>query len=181
MLELAWSPIATFAFCVLTSVEDNAGFLPGSAFDLNRYHGLSGDEQSHFVLTTSYHAAYMMGFLCSVTLMRDRPPPAVVPLARRSPGAGAAMFGLVNTDGPSPCWREPFCTLTPTQQDAVAPLVLAIVLRQARTAGNLNLIREALEVALRHDLIDGPAPAQAAALLRRSQALKLGTVVRDSN
>lgn len=173
MLGLAWRPAAIFAFRVLASVEDSIGFLPGLTFDRSRYQALSGDERSRFVLATSYHPAYIMGFLCAVALRHGRCPPAAVPPARRSRGAGAAILRLVNTDGPKPCWREPFCALAPRQQDSVAPLVLATVLRRARTAGNLALVREALEVALAHDLIDGPAPTQAAALLRRGQALNL--------
>ncbi len=50
-----------------------------------------------------------------------------------------------------------------TRLDSVASLVLAIALRRARTQGNLKLIREALEIALAHDLFAGPAPIQAAA------------------
>jgi hypothetical protein len=173
MLGLPWRPAATFAFRVLASVEDNVGFLPGSTFDLTRYQALSGDERSRFALATSYHPAYIMGFLCAAALRHGRSPPAAVPPARRSRGAGAAILRLVNTDVPTSCWREPFDALAPRQQDSVAPLVLAALLRRARTKGDLGLVREALEVALAHDLIDGPAPIQAAALLRRSQALKL--------
>ena len=173
MLGLAWRPAATFAFRLLANVEDNLGFLPGLTFDLTRYEALSGDERWRFALATSYHPAYIMGFLCATALKQDCAPPAEVPLAGRSRGAGAAILRLVTIDGPTPCWREPFGALAPRQQDSVAPLVLAALLRRARTAGDLGLVREALEVALAHDLIDGPAPTQAAALLRRSQALKL--------
>ena len=173
MLGLAWRPVATFAFRVLASVEDTVGFLPGSTFDLSRYQALSGDDRSRFALATSYHPAYIMGFLCAAALKHGRFPPAAVPPARRSRGAGAAILRLFNAEGPIPCWRQPFEALAPRQQDAVAPLVLAALLRRARTKGDLALVRKALEIALAHDLIDGPAPAQAAALLRRSQALKL--------
>jgi len=173
MLGFKWSPIATFAFLVLTNVEDRIGFLPGSTFDLNRYWALTGEERARFALVTSYHTAYVMGFLCAVALRPDCAPPVVVPSARSSRGAGAAILSLVNTGNPMPCWREPFAALSSRQQDSVAQLVLATLLRRARAAGDLGLVRDALKVALTHDLIDGPAPIQAAALLRRSQALKL--------
>ena len=114
-----------------------------------------------------------MGYLCAIALREGCAPPAVVPRALRSRGAGAALLRLVTAGSPAPCWSEPFGALGPRQQDAVAPLVLAILLRRARTQGNLGLVREALEVALAHDLVEGPAPRQAAALLRRSQALKV--------
>ena len=86
----------------------------------------------------------------------------------RANPAGAQL----DADGPAPFWRQSFTTLARRQQDAVAPLLLAVVLRRARTAGNLGLVRDSLEVALAHDLVSGPAPRQAAALLRRSRALR---------
>jgi len=173
MLGLVWSPAAIFAFRLLADVEDDVGFLPGSTFDFTRYQALTGDERARFALLTSYHTAYVMGFLCALALKRGCAPPTTVPPARRSRGAGTAVMRLVGTDGPTSCWRKPFSGLAPRQQDSVAPLVLAMLLRRARTKGDLSLIRKALEVALAYDLIDGPAPTQAAALLRRSQALKL--------
>jgi hypothetical protein len=173
MLHLAWSPVATFAFGVLAKVEDNLGFLPGLPFDLTHYQALTGDDRSRYAITTSYHTSYIMGFLCATALGPGCAPPVAVPPARRSRGAGAAIGRLLKSDGTTPCWKEPFGVLAPRQQDSVAPLVLAALLRRARTAGELGLIREALEVALAHDLIDGPAPLQAAALLRRSQAMRL--------
>ena len=173
MLGLTWSPAAIFGFRILADVEDELGFLPGSTFDYARYQTLTGDERSRFALMTSYHTAYVMGFLCAVALRHGCAPPAAVPRARRSRGAGAAILALFSTDDRTSCWVKPFSALAPRQQDSVAPLVLAALLRRARTKGDLGLVREALEVALAHDLIDGPAPKQAAALLRRSQALKL--------
>jgi hypothetical protein len=181
MLGLAWSPAATFGFQLLASIEDNVGFLPGAAFDFARYQALTGDARSRFAVVTSYHPAYIMGFLCAIALRNGCVPPVAVPSARRSRGAGAAILRLFNTDSPMPCWRAPFGALAPRQQDSVAPLVLVALLRRARTKGDLGLVREALEVALAHDLIDGPAPAQAAAFLRRSQALRLCIIHRNAN
>jgi hypothetical protein len=48
-------------------------------------------------------------------------------------------------------------------------LVLAIALRRARKEANVKRIRDVLEIALQHDLLEGPTPRQAAALLVRSQ------------
>ena len=66
---------------------------------------------------------------------------------------------LVSTESPTSCWRERFDALAPRQQDSVAPLLLTVLLRRARTQGNLRLVREALEVALAYDLTNGPAPS----------------------
>lgn len=173
MLGLAWSPAAAFAFRLLAGVEDNVGFLPGPTFDFTRYRTLTSDEQSRYGLVTSYHSAYAMGFLCASALRQGCGPPAAVPPARRSRGVSTALLRLLDVQGLTSCWREQFGALAPRQQDAVARLVLTTLLRRARTAGDLGLIRTALELALAHDLIDGPAPMQAAALLHRSQALKV--------
>ena len=179
MLGLRWSPAATFAFRILADVEDAAGFVPGSAFDPARYETSSGDERARYMLATCYHTAYVMGFLCAAALRPGCAPPAAVAPARRSRGAAAAVLNLLEPDGPpdpagsAPCWRGPLAGLGRRQQDAVAPLLLAVLLRRARTAGDLGLLRRALEVALAHGLISGPAPLQAAALLRRSEALTL--------
>jgi hypothetical protein len=173
MLGLTWSPASTFAFRVLAGVEDDRGFLPGSTFDVARHQELSGDERSSYMLATCYHTAYVMGFLCAVALRPGCAPPAAVPPARRSRGTGAAIQRLLDAGGPPPCWREPFLALARRQQDSLAPLLLTALLRRARAAGHLDLIRQALAVALVDDLIYAPAPLQAAALLRRSQALDL--------
>ena len=110
MLGLDWSPTATFAFRLLASAEDDLGFLPGTKFDFARYRAtLKGDERSRYALMTSYHTAYVMGFLCAAALRHGRAPPAEVPPARRSRGAGAAILRLI--DGPKSCWRKPFGAL----------------------------------------------------------------------
>lgn len=174
MLGFAWSPAATFALSILADVEDRLGFLPGLTFDFPRYQASAGDDRLRFALATSYHTAYMMGFLCAVSLRQGCMPPAAVPPARRrSRGAGAAILRLLSTESQTSCWKKPVDALAPCQQDSVAPLLLAVLFRRARTQGNLRLVREGLEIALAYDLIDGPAPSQAVALLRRSQALKL--------
>lgn len=173
MLRLAWSPAATFAFGILAHVEDRVGFLPGLSFDSTRHQALAGEERSRFALATSYHAAYVMGFLCAAALGQGRRPPAAVPPARCSGGVSAALLRLVSTESAAPCWKEAIGALAPRQQDSVAPLLLTVLLRRARKQGNLKLVRDALELALAYDLIEGPAPIQAAALLRRSQSLRL--------
>jgi hypothetical protein len=173
MLGFAWTPAAAFAFQVLAREEDARGFLPGSTFDGARYRALDGDERARYMLLTCYHTAYVWGFLCALALRPGYAPPAAVPPARRSRGAGAVIASLIENDGAGPCWRESFDVFSNRQQDALAPLLLVMLLRRARTAGDLGLIRKALEFAVAHDLAYGPAPLQAAALLRRSLALRL--------
>jgi hypothetical protein len=59
-------------------------------------------------------------------------------------------------------------------QDAAAPLLLSVLLRRAAEASDLARMRLALNAALQCGLASGPAPVQAAALLRRAQCLAEG-------
>ena len=86
-------------------------------------------------------------------------------------GSGAAVER--HTDAGQPRWKGAFLSLDQAQQDALAPLVLTVALRQARDAGDLARIARALETALAFHLVEGPAPRQAVALLRRATALQV--------
>jgi hypothetical protein len=171
MLGLAWSPAATFAFSILADLQDALGFLPGLVSGETRYQPSTQGDPSRIALATSCHTTYAMGFLCAAALTPGREPPGAVRPARHSRGATAALLALIGGEGPAPCWVTPLKALAADQQDAVAQLLLGIVLRRARARGNVKLVRQALEVALAFDLIDGPAPSQAAALLRRTQSV----------
>jgi hypothetical protein len=172
LLRRPWSPAATFAFGILAAVEEESGFLPGAAFDTARFHSLAGREQCDYVLATSYHATYVMGFLCAAALRNDVTPPVAVPPPIGTRRGRGAAFELLTEPG-QPRWKTDFAALDPAGQDALAPLVLAIALRQARDAGDLARIAEAVETALAHHLVDAPAPRQAVALLRRATALQV--------
>lgn len=169
MLGLAWSPAATFALGILAHLQDALGFLPGLVAGETRYKPAMVADQ--FALTTSYHSTYVMGFVCAAALIPGREPPTEVRPAHHARGASAALLALIATDTSTPCWVKPLMALPSDRRDALAPLLLGIVLRRARTRGNVKLVRQALEVALAFDLIDGPAPSQAAALLRRTHAM----------
>jgi hypothetical protein len=172
LLGLGWSPTAIFAFGLLAEMQDDLGFLPGSAFNRRQYEALQGSERSQFSLDTSYHAEYVMGFLCAIALgCRCMPAPSV-PMTRRSCGSGEAMLRILDTHAASPHWLERVGSLPPRQQDAIGSFLLTVLLRRAKATGDLALIRTGLEAANRYDLIHGPAVAQAAALLRRCDALK---------
>jgi hypothetical protein len=171
MLGLAWSPTATFAFSILANLQDALGFLPGMALGETRYKPFVAEDRSLVALNTSYHSTYVMGFLCAAALVPGREPPAAVKPARSGRGAAAALLSLTTSDTSTPCWVRPLSVLAPEQRDAVAPLVLSVILRRARARGNVKLVQAALEVALAYDLIDGPAPSQAAALLRRMHVI----------
>lgn len=173
MLNLPWSATTNFAFKILADAEDRLGFLPGGACDLAQYHTLTGaTQQSRFALTTSYHTIYVMGFLCATALLPGRTPWAAVHERPALRGSAATLQRLVNHDQLKACWREAFELLDAAQRDAVSPLLLTIVMRQATASGNVALLRQALEIALTYDLVRLPAVTQGLALLRRSQLLK---------
>ncbi len=171
MLGLAWSPAATFAFSILANLQDALGFLPGLVCGETRYHPRTAAEPSRRALPTSCHSTYVMGFLCAAALAPGCEPPAAVRPARHGRGAAAALLALLAGERRESCWVAPLRALAPDHQDSVAQLLLGIVLRRAATRGNVKLVQNALQVALAFDLIDGPAPGQAAALLRRTQAI----------
>ena len=171
MLGLAWSTIATFAFHALATMQDKLGFLPGSSFNRAHYVTLAGDEQTRFALITSYHTTYVMGFLCAACLRPGTAPPSGLPNTNNTQGAAAAILSLIDTDALGSFFRDSFLALESHQQDSMAPLLLAVVLRRARTRGDLMLVRKALHVALSYGLLEGPVPKHAVALLRRSQIL----------
>jgi hypothetical protein len=173
MLGLEWTPAATFAFGILADLQDALGFLPGAALGETRYRPFVAGDRSRIALATSYHTTYVMGFLCAAALAPGREPPAAVRPARHARGATAAVLALMSQEISTPCWMRPLTELPFAQQDAVAQLLLGIILRRARTRGNVKLVQQALQVALAFDLIDGPAPSQAAALLRRTRAMSV--------
>jgi len=175
MLGMSWSRTSAFAFRILASIEDEYGFVPGAAFDAAHHASLTDPDKRDYTLVTSYHASYTMGFLCAAAATRGAPPPKALPPVRGRRGAAAALMALIGANGGEPNWARRAGGLSQSQQDAIAPLMLIAVLRRAKTSGDLGLVREALDAAVRHNLLDGPAPGQAAALLRRAIALEVAT------
>lgn len=172
LLQLAWPAPAAFALQLLADVEDEWGFLPGAQFDAACHRALREEDQPSYVLQTCYHAIYVMGFVCALALRPGASRPAAAPRARRWQAATPLLLDLVAEQGPTPCWKSLLQSRGAAEQGALAPLVLAIALRRACAQGDLARLRSALEVALRHDLTEGPAPQQAAALLRRVRHLE---------
>jgi hypothetical protein len=77
LLGGAWSPYARLAMRMLIAVWDEFGFLPSSAFDVERYRAVSGDEASAYAFHHVYHTTYVAGILCQILLRcperRERP------------------------------------------------------------------------------------------------------------
>jgi hypothetical protein len=167
-LRRRWSVTATFAFAVAARVEDEIGFLPAPGVSLERLQTLRGNERTHYLLTSSYHSAFVMGLLCAAALRDGCAPPLGLRGRRRYPGATAELLPLLGANDSDPPWMRSFETPPPGEQAAAAPFLLNVCLRRAALRRDLALIRTALLVGERHRLLDAPAPRQAAELLRRS-------------
>jgi uncharacterized protein DUF6895 len=170
MLALPWSSSAIFAFGLLATADDKLGFVPGPTFHQKHYEASEADEQMRHSLATSYHATYVMGILCTAILRSQCYPPKAVPTAGPG-GSGSAFARLLDREVAECRWHLAFDALSPAQQDAVAPLILTILLRRAKDRGDLRGMHSVLELALARGLPEGPAVRQAVALLRRSAVL----------
>jgi hypothetical protein len=182
MLGLRWHPAALFALKGLIERQDSLGFLPGTGFDAQRVAGMSTEQRERHVRVTCYHTVYVMGFLCAVASRQGRLPHLTPRRTKRdaSRGAGAVMLELLQSDKHHPEWCARMAEQSAELQDAAAPLLLSVLLRRATEASDLARLRLMLNAALQCGLASGPAPAQAAALLRRAQCLAEG-LMRDAS
>lgn len=167
-LRRRWSSSATLGFAVLASVEDTLGFLPAPGVSLERLATLRGDERSHYVITSSYHSAYVMGLLCAAALHGGCLIRSSALSRNRYRGAAADFLALVGSGDPEPAWRAYFDELSSNEQDVASPFLLNVCLRRGALRRELETVRSALLIGERYGLLDAPAPRQAAELLRRS-------------
>jgi Domain of unknown function (DUF6895) len=181
MLGLRWHPAALFALKDLIERQDSLGFLPGIGFDAQRAAEMSPEQRERHVRETCYHTVYVMGFLCAVALRQDRLPHLAPRRTKRgtSRGAGDVLLEFLQWDKRQPEWCARMADQSAERQDAAAPLLLSVLARRAAEASDLARLRLVLNAALQCGLASGPAPVQAAALLRRAQGLAEG-LMRDA-
>lgn len=79
MLGLPWTPVAAVAFQWLAHAEDETGHLRGLGYDPEVAAGLGGASLECYVLSTSYHTAYVMAMLCAAVVASGRRPPRIDP------------------------------------------------------------------------------------------------------
>ncbi len=72
-LRAPWDPVPAFCFRVLASVEDAVGVLPCGNVDYARSSSMASAARERYTRATAYHTAYVMGFLCALTLRRGTP------------------------------------------------------------------------------------------------------------
>lgn len=168
MLGLPWRAPAALGLRVLDTAYDAHGLLPGPGYDAAHRDGLPADLAADYDLRSSYHATLAYGILCAALL--EHP----VPLAPRAPArpvSAQADPELPVLPPGGTRWEAAYRELAPEKRNGLAGFVLTVALRRARDARDLTAVRAALEAALARDLEDGPAPQQAAALLRRATLL----------
>ncbi len=180
LLATRWSPSAALAFRLLTDEQDAIGFVRGPSLDEQRLDELEGMERRTYLLATSYHANYVTGFLWAAAL-RAGPPPATVGWARHAAhvAAGAALWGIIENEPIGRRWKAAASSLSGRERGRIASLLLLMLLRRAREAGNVALLRHGLEIALEYEVGAEPSIHQAAGLLRRTVALNALTSRRS--
>jgi hypothetical protein len=166
-----WSATATFAFRVLTYVEDEAGFLPSAGLRIERANALTGSDRANYVLATSYHTAYVMGLLCAACLRDGHSPPAEICGAAASADVRTFARATVSPDNERPHWTLVFNRLTESEQDSLAEFVMDVALQRAVRSRDLEAAMKVLTLAHENSMSDAPGWSQAAEYLLRVGAL----------
>jgi hypothetical protein len=168
-----WSPVAAFAFRVLAEVEDRAGFLPTPGTRLVEMKAREGVERRRYFLSTAYHTAFVMGFLCAAALAPECAPPwKIVRSSRRIVGDGVrgaakALMPWLEDGGAMRHWQEVFAELEDAERDALAPMLFAMAMQRKTQERDFGTVARLLGVGQEMGLANGPVASQAAELLER--------------
>ncbi len=163
-LREEWSPVATFAFRVLTHVEDEVGLLPCGNVDPERLAALVGAERTRYARAASYHTALVMGFLCGVAL-RGHPAPPTALAGPEFPDDAWQTFRAMIDEHPAD-WLPVFDGCGDAEKRTLAPMLFGLVITQALRQHNFALIHEALDAARRFELPPHPLQTAATGILR---------------
>lgn len=166
----SWSPAAVFGFRVLASVEDKAGFLPGTSTRLHRLNELKGDEHANYLLATAYHTAYVMGLLCSAALQSGRTPPWNLPNNDAPPHNADLILQFLSGNETGAHWCDEFNRLNASERNTIAGLLLNMVLYRKLRQHEYDSVQKLLEVGTGLGLTNNPVSSQAAELLERLAA-----------
>lgn len=160
-----WPAAAAFGFRVLAELEDKVGFLPAGNGVPEKFDRLQGSERTQYALAASYHTAYVMGMLCSLSLRPGNAPPHVIggPLAPVEVVSELTSL-LQPADTP---WQHTFRGLQPVEQRALAPFLLDMALLSAVRKHDFAAAGNLLAMAARTGLANSPLCAQTAQLLQR--------------
>ncbi|WP_322936603.1 DUF6895 family protein [Nocardioides bizhenqiangii] len=173
-LHEAWSPVAAFAFDVLAHVEDEVGLLPCGNIDPERLASLAGTERTRYARAASYHTAFVMGFLCAVTLRGEVQPPTAFVAPEYPDNAWRALRAMLD-DHPGD-WLPVFDRRNEAEKRMMAPMLCGLVITQAMRQRNFATMHDAIRMARQFGLPAQPLRSAAADLLRiLSAALQAST------
>lgn len=179
-LQADWDPCASFAFRVLTRVEDEVGVLPSLALDRTGYEQQPAESRSQYVAAVTYHTAYVMGLLCSVLLQHRGRPKRPPPVSIGSASLAEELLAGLAAEGRRAQWLQDFEALAHATQAAYAPFLLDIALRRAMRRIDFGAARRLLQRAIEAGVVLSPLCLQVAGILRRLADLSELTIKATS-
>jgi hypothetical protein len=163
LLRAPWSPVPAFAFRVLASVEDDAGMLPCGNVDVERLGRLDSAERGRYALATAYHTAFVMGFLCAVSLRPDCAPPVKVQGREFAALISQQFLGFVGDDQGH--WLQVYAECDDSEKRTLAPLLCQFAVLQNLRKHDYEAVRDILLLAKRVGMPEHPLSTRAADLL----------------
>jgi hypothetical protein len=144
-LRAPWSPTAAFAFRVIARVEDEVGVLPCGNIDLGYLNTLDEAGRSRYAQANAYHTAFVMGFLCAVSLRNGMSPPILIP---GTPGQGAKGDRLLPfIDSGQGHWVKDLIACSDTERQILAPMLCNIAIHQKLRLSDFAGLRDVLVLA----------------------------------
>jgi hypothetical protein len=165
LLRARWSPPAQFGFRVLASVEDRVGLLPCGNINPTRLVELEGEERKRYALGTAYHTAFVMGFLCAISLRPGRRPPNAI-VGRQFDGNCLDLL-LRESATVRGYWQSEFFRLRTREQQALVPMIADIVILQKCRARDYEGVKDILRLADDHGFFGSAICRQSTELLGR--------------
>jgi hypothetical protein len=163
-----WPAAAAFGFRVLARGEDAVGVLPGGTTRLDRLDRLHGLEKNRYAFATAYHAAYVTGLLCAVSLRPRRAPPVQM----IGPPFNARLLDRLidRIECDQGHWQAEFMKLNRSEQDALGPFLLDIVIAQKCRKRDYAAVNALLVMAAKYQSARSALCGQAAEFLERLAA-----------
>lgn len=161
-----WSPAAALAFRLLAEVEDETGVLPCGNLDPARLLALQGAERTRYARATSYHTAFVMGFLCAAALRSGPPPTTIVGPAH--PGEAWSVFRGMVADHRAH-WPVALDACAAHERSALVPMLCGLVITQALRRNDFRTLHDAVTAARRFELPAQPLAGTATDLLRAAR------------
>ena len=163
LLDTEWSPAAAFGFRVLARVEDETGLLPCGNISLSRLEELGGDDAARYALGTAYHTAFVMGFLCAISLRSGRNPPARIFTRGYDKTWVRRLEPFLEADQGH--WYPVFSECDDAEKGMLFPVLCQIAIAQKLRTQNYKSLNDVLRLALEADVANSLLWDQAATVL----------------